>query len=119
MIRQKRQSLFVSDIARTLSGTNNSTCFQGLSAPVWTVIPPSRGSAGRETATTSLQSSLTKKTEPCDVWVSLTNCCARWRSSLRTRTRTHQSPAGVFESRALAGRYLRGQGGGKGGGRGF
>src|SRR5260370_19229646 len=39
MIRQKRQSLLVSGIACTLSGTNNSTGFVGLSAPVWTRHP--------------------------------------------------------------------------------
>ena len=43
------------------------------------------------------QSSLTRKMEPCGVWVLRATSSASLRSSSCTRTRTHQSPIGLLK----------------------
>jgi hypothetical protein len=48
------------------------------------------------------QSSRTRKIEPCAVCVSRATSSARLRSSFWTRTRTHQSPAGLLKLKTLA-----------------
>src|SRR5207244_13461059 len=47
----------------------------------------------------------TKKIDPCGVWVSCASSSARFLSSPRTRTRTHQSPTGLLKHSTLAVRY--------------
>src|ERR1700751_2469554 len=99
VLEGKTMLVFVDFLGRNLA-LNNST---KQAVGHWkSVLSSQRPATSYKLPATPHQSSLTRYAAPCFVSVACINASARWRSSFRTRTRTHQVPTGLAISATLA-----------------